>query len=89
MVKNAKLSSLFQSDRRGTDDVERRLEIAVREMQTPENLRKLRQAITKDLWGKKPAEPASMDFSKFEAKLNKVKNAFFEELNNKKDNNIS
>jgi hypothetical protein len=75
MVKKSARYELFKSGQRGRVDVENKLEAMLDQMQTPDNLSKLFGSMSKGNWGK--SQPGKMNFSDFEAKLNKAKEDYF------------
>ncbi len=82
-MKNPTIYSLFQSELRGSNEIDRKLENALNEMQTPENLMKLKKAVSLGDWEPRKVKRVNLDFSKFETKLNHVRESCF-----KTDNEI-
>lgn len=77
MVKNSSRYKLFKSTKRGSEEVENKIADMIDQMQTPENLNKLVNAISLDRWKTPGSARGKMDFSKFEEKLNRAKSEYF------------
>jgi hypothetical protein len=85
MVKKLTHYGLFKPEKRVKEGVEQKLEKLIQRMQTPENLKKLSDALSGERWkhGKKPLP--KMDFSKFEEKLNQAKKSYFSKLSDEEE----